>query len=666
MATIGQTDIRGFLNQGIGQRAFALPGRGMSQFGEALQDSGTALGKFGIDMQLRDNELKVTNASGLLRDFRREVLLGDGGALRVNDMGVVGVTERTGTFMTDKLAEIESGLDNQTQRDAFRTAGGKLIATTLDTVAAHEADSKEKLRVAQATANHEDEMSILMSTHPTAFIASPGQGQGMLAKPDIRGHILEQIEDYILATNPELNGDDATITKLAQMEMANRAHEAVIGHLSRGEGAAIADGKKFLDQYGKRWSVEQRIQVEAAVDHQIGIQIMQDVVAGTLRWAQEEGEIDDVHAQVERARKWVKQTYQDPELGTGRPVPPDLIDEVSRRMVAENSLVEKSTKAKVQRENAEIVGTFFQQALRDPTNIEGHLTTAINRLPPDRPSVGATLFALYNNIERSGGPFAAQTDNTGWTAYAMSREQDLRLMPVEEMYANAAHMAPKQGEKYIAKWQTATNNPTGDDEHSRVMHAINAARGSLGKEPFESDDADMGLYVFEMTRMLETREGPTTPTEMQDLARELFRTLDTDSFKVWQNTNTQTWAKFINDPEPLNLSDPLDKHAAASALFILKRDEDLLRKFIYTHPNAAGEGDTALMRALAQDHNLVSNLLRHGLTNRSIFNDMQKQNEIGEAQSRLRDAQNAAKAKRSVGEDLDALDDLQSFTDRGN
>lgn len=632
MPKVEPADIRGGLNQSIGQYNLPLPGAGQREVGSALQGLGSVFNEIALDTQKRRNELMVNDAELRLRDVRRTALYGDGandpGAFNVQGMDVVGITERTGQRLKDQFAEIEQTLENDVQRQAFRFHAERIIGSTIDALAAHESDAAEKARVASLAANYEESMLFYTSSQPTAFLST---------SPRQRAEILSETELYIKGTNPY--ADDQTVETLASIEMANQAHQAAMSYLDARGPEAVPDARKFLNEYGDRWTTEQRRQMQAAVDHQTGLGVMQAIVPEVMAAAQDGGHESDAVWMRDEAVKRFERRYRDLERGAGKSPVPEQIDEMRRRMLAEVDLVEKSRKAREQRYDDQLIGGFWA-VLTDKeatlSDVEAAYRKAQSQADPSRPGIFPVLYRFRDNFEKTSSPFTSETDAAGWSAYAMN-DEEMRQTDAEEMWMHVSHMGSKEGKKFIDRWRSARSK-SGPDLTSDIRTAINAARGRHGENALKTSgrgSAVMGAMVDTMESLLAARRerGDTsipTMTELIDLADVASRSLN-GSRPNFLETNTQTWAEFVRNPKPVDLKDPADLNLAKAGLLFMRTvpgAEDDFRTAVESRLGRRASEDE-MLQALAQDPRYLSNLIRLGLSDASRLEMLLEVEQIG-------------------------------------
>ena len=616
---IGSSDIRGALNESIGLANLAIPGAGKVEFGNSLEQLGGVASKIAVDTQMRHNELIVQDGLSKFRNARRSVLLGDAqgapGALNVAGMDAVGLTERSGVELRKQFDKISGGLDNHVQKNAFQRHASRVIASTLDTIALHEADTKEKARVGKLTANYQEELTNKAATNPLAFISTPEtRDTEGISRADERAYIQEITEDYVHAQSPFL--DDEDVTTIARGEVAKWAHQAILNHLTSSGPEAIADGRKFLNEYKGRWSAQQIAQVQSAVNHQIGLQVMLNVVPSVMADAEAGDYTHDKVRMRDEAVEMFKSRYANPERGTGNEAPAEYIDEVARRMTAEIAFVDGAVKEMEEATDDALAGNFLQ-AVSDPNataaSVEAAYREAWSKSDPTRPGMFKLLDQYKGNFEETGTQFAAVTDKIGYQAQGFTVHQ-LRNTSEVDVKMLASHMNEKEGQKFIDRARTARGS-NAPDQTSDIVKAINRARAEQKEDPLKNDSWEMGIQIVQMQEMIDGfnasgSEAPPDITELTNMARIGVLSSNTPN-SVLGEGSVATIFEFIANPTALEVTDAGDMAFVKMSLAFLRTSPARFGSFVRENQVDDKNG---LLLALSRDPGLVAALIRDGLS----------------------------------------------------
>lgn len=623
-ARVESVDIQGSLDETIAAPSLMLGGQGQVQTGRTLMQAGDMVGRIAADMQERRNELLVQDGMEQFLGARRTALLGDGtqpGALATGGMEAVGLTARYGERLKTELDRTASNMENGVQRRAFERKAGQALASTLDTLAAHEADSNEKTRVAKATANYQESMAHYVATNPTAFLARPNLGDPDIGVADQTQYLLTQAEDYLKSTNRNL--DDETVTTLAKFDVANKAHEAAINMLNEGGAMAIADGRKFLEQYGELWSTDQRRTLQVAVDHQIGLATMLDVVPEVMAQAQAGDFSDDPVKMRNVAVAEFQRRYSSPEKGAGKPAPPEFVDEMSRRMLAEYNLITQAAEQRAAKHDDVVLGGFFK-VLSDPAQTQAGAERAYqeawSKLDPTRESALSTLLGFKQNFADTRSPFANATDETGFRAQVMSESQ-IRNLTNDRVFELVAHMDKTDGKAFLTRYTGIRDRGT-PDQTKQLIAAVQEARALQRAVPLDPQDDDDAVELSRKVVLLRNlvdqsaqggREKPLSQDELMDLATIVDYRTDNPSRSLWAEGASEVMSDYLlnPNPEPLRLAEPHDRGLAQIALGFLKSSPAAYYRFL---DEAGAATEAAALQALAARPRLLQSALRSGLS----------------------------------------------------
>ena len=337
--TIRPTDI----SQGL-TGTIQTPGLATSQGFGALASGMRAVGRpftqAALDMQLRRNEGMVNEGLVDFGAVRHSMLYGDGaeqvGVMNVKDAATVrGSTKMSSDQMEAEIKRIADRMENGVQRDAFMEQASPMLMRAIDVMSKHEADVLEKTRVASSQVRTDTELEFLRNSDPYAFMPAPIV-DGEPVREDKREKIYEFILDDIETRFPFLGEREKAMA--ATQRMADEAHAATTLMLRKTGPTGIADARKMLETYSDFWDNAQRETVEAAIDYEIGLNLMTQASVATQDWAAEQDEPPGLPAMRDHARKYFTERYSDPETGTGHAPPPELVEDAGERAMIDEEL----------------------------------------------------------------------------------------------------------------------------------------------------------------------------------------------------------------------------------------------------------------------------------------------------------------------------------------